>query len=172
MTEDQARALVAAVARAGLSEPRVSALERVWEALASLDAAAIEARAALWLAELEPAELAAEFPDPEERRERAAMRAFYATVLDYWIDQSPEVYPAVEHDIDNWLEGHAQALARVRWDQLDALLTEANDQAGRRVLQSWLNVAQQAARLDVEQRTLWALLEARVVAALELFDAG
>lgn len=145
----------------------MAALERLWEALARVDAAAIEARAGLWLAELDPEQLAAEFPDPEERRERAAMRAFYATVLDYWIDESPEVYPAVEHDIDSWLSGHAESLAARRWGQIEVLLAEAQDLAGRLVFQTWLDAQQQAARLDVEQQALWARIAARVEAALE-----
>lgn len=171
MTVERAQALVVRVAREGLSESRVSSLERLWEALGCLDAAAIEERAALWLAELDRAEFEAEFPEAEERRERGEMLAFYASVLDYWMDQSEEVYPAVGHDIDNfdnWLGGHAEVLAAIRWGQIEALLNQAGDAAGRLVLQSWINLQQQAARMDVEQRALWAGIAARVEAALGL----
>ena len=166
MSEDNAQALVAAVARDGLPQPRLTALEQVWDALACLDAAAIEARAAQWLAELDRAQLEEEQPEPGERRERAAMRAFYASVLDYWIEQSHDVYPAVEHEIDDWLSGHAEIIAEARWQQIDALLAKAGDQSGHLVLRSWIGVEHLGGRVEIEQQTLWARIAAQVDAAL------
>lgn len=76
------------------------------------DAQTIHEIAEQFLAETDLSVLTAGLFSGEDRRYRLMMDTFYASMLDPLCQRCPTLENAVEHDIENWIEGNTPELAR------------------------------------------------------------
>ena len=121
MNYPQAAAIVSALDRAVIAT-QPGPIQEAFSALVFLDDYWIVRRAQQFLAETHHATYKALADQGDDPVHRLTMDVFYTSLHEYAQDKPAEVDPSVEHDIPNWIEGNAAAIASANIRRMEAAL--------------------------------------------------
>ena len=94
------------------------------DAYAALDQSVIQHLAFDFIAQLSDEALnAIHTLSPQHQRHRLTMEVFYASMLTWAVEKSPEVEMQVEDDIDLWIEANAPAIVAANVERITTILS-------------------------------------------------
>ncbi len=137
-----------------LSETRTH-LNVLLEAFVALDHNLIQHRAFDFIAQLTDEALSSIHQlSPQEQRHRLTMDVFYASMLAWAVDKSPEVETQVDDDIDLWIEANTPAVVAANVERVVTILSPHGLDGYRYVDYDALERQQQQAL-----QATWAIIE-------------
>ncbi|MCB1764439.1 MAG: hypothetical protein KDJ22_00045 [Candidatus Competibacteraceae bacterium] len=139
-------------------------IQEAFSALVVLDGYWIVRRAEQFLAETHHATYKALADQGDDPAHRLTMDVFYTSLHEYAQDKPAEVDPSVEHDIPNWIEGNATAIASANIRLMEAALPSDEIPAHRALIEFHQHI-DFAACEDEQNAALqyaWSVIEKRI----------
>lgn len=169
----EARAIVADIARR-VRATRPEELMELFRALVLIDAEEIQARARGVLEGAESDALSDPRLSAQERLHRLSMETFQASMADYLGERYPGLDPSVEHDVPNWIEGNAAAMASAIVQRMAAQLPHTGAAGHRELIAFYRLIDPQACEETLAGMLMqaWTAIGVRIEARLAGEGAG